>query len=298
MKIVCPTCHRSLECESGCCGQKAQCPFCGSKFVITEIMLKPAVSAGRSKWRHVWSGAAAVLCIAAGLGLGHQLFGAGARSEPALATAQKTASAEEEAATAKAETVTANANAETVTAEAEKSAPADDANKDVADATAAATDENKTDESQSGEQNAEDTTTDDDDDGEYTYEYYDGAYVPYYRGYYYIGGAWVWRKHGRPPFPPPRFRPALRSIKSPARHTATKTAPAKAAVVKGSRTPAKAVSSRPAATRHSTTKPAASRPGPYKSAPAKSTTPVRRTTVRSTPHRGCGRVSAPRGPRR
>ena len=72
-------------------------------------------------------------------------------------------------------------------------------------------------------------------EGDYTYVEYDGEIVPYYRGYYYIGGVWVWRGPGRPPFPPPKFRPVLRkpvpaknpaagkrvparSVKSSARH--------------------------------------------------------------------------------
>lgn len=44
-------------------------------------------------------------------------------------------------------------------------------------------------------------------DGGYTYVEYEGAWVPYYRGYYYINGVWLWRHHGKPPFPPPHFRP-------------------------------------------------------------------------------------------
>jgi len=42
---------------------------------------------------------------------------------------------------------------------------------------------------------------------DYTYVDYEGEIVPYYSGYYYIGGVWVWRRPGRPPFPPPNFRP-------------------------------------------------------------------------------------------
>lgn len=43
--------------------------------------------------------------------------------------------------------------------------------------------------------------------GDYTYEEYGGVLLPYYRGYYYIDGVWVWRGHGKAPIPPPRFRP-------------------------------------------------------------------------------------------
>lgn len=283
MKIECPICHKSLECDSGWCGQKAQCPFCGNKFVISEIMLKPAAPKGRSKSSWVWAAAAAVLCVAAGVGLGHLLFGTSPILKPELNTTIE----------AKAESVRTTAP-ETGTADAEVSTAGANEKSESSAAADAATDENNTDASQASEQSSEETTTDDDET--YTYKYYDGEWVPYYRGYYYIGGVWVWRKRGRAHFPPPRIRPALHSIKSPAKTAAVKTAPAK--VVKSKPAPAKTASSRPAATGHSTTKPTASRPGPYKSVPAKSTTPVRRTTVRSTPHHGGGRVSAPRGPRR
>ena len=77
MKIECPVCRKVLECESEWCGQKAQCPFCKNKFVITEIMLNTPAAGGGSKWRCVWPVAAAVLCLAAGLGLGRLLFGPG-----------------------------------------------------------------------------------------------------------------------------------------------------------------------------------------------------------------------------
>ena len=43
--------------------------------------------------------------------------------------------------------------------------------------------------------------------GDYTYEEYDGVLLPYYRGYYYIDGEWVWRGSGAAPIPPPKFRP-------------------------------------------------------------------------------------------
>lgn len=43
--------------------------------------------------------------------------------------------------------------------------------------------------------------------GDYSYEEYSGVLLPYYRGYYYIDGVWVWRGHGKAPIPPPKFRP-------------------------------------------------------------------------------------------
>ena len=46
-------------------------------------------------------------------------------------------------------------------------------------------------------------------DGGYTYVDYEGVTVPYYKGYFFINGVWVWRRPGKPPFPPPRFRPRL-----------------------------------------------------------------------------------------
>lgn len=293
MEIRCPECHKVLACESQWCGQKAQCPYCGNKFVITEIMLEPAASAGKSKWRFLRSAAAAVLCVAVGTGLGHLLFAPGGKScattiKPLLTDNQDVA----------VET-TAPKTAESAVAEAEKIAPPDDAAQNSGNATAAATDdaaaadENNADASQASEQNSEDAA-DDTDDENYTYKYYDGEYIPYYRGYYYIGGVWVWRKHGRAPFPPPRVRPTLRSIKSPVEAAAVKSAPAKQT---GKPAPAKPTASRPAATRRSTTKPAANRPGPFKSN-IKSPTPVKRSQVRSMPQPGGGRVSVPRGPRR
>ena len=67
--------------------------------------------------------------------------------------------------------------------------------------------------------------------GDYTYEEYGGVLLPYYKGYYYIDGAWVWRGSGVAPIPPPKFRP----------HPAPKAGAAKAAAS------AKAVSAKPTA---------------------------------------------------
>lgn len=63
-------------------------------------------------------------------------------------------------------------------------------------------------------------------DGDYTYVEYEDAYVPYYKGYCYISGAWIWRGHGMATFPPPKFRPRPHQ---PHHHSA---APAKKAPVK------------------------------------------------------------------
>lgn len=71
------------------------------------------------------------------------------------------------------------------------------------------------------------TTTEED----YTYLEYDGV-VPYYRGYYYINGVWVWRGRGKAPFPPPKRRPLLtaRSLKPAVKHApAKRTTPVRAA---------------------------------------------------------------------
>ncbi len=77
------------------------------------------------------------------------------------------------------------------------------------------------------------------DDEDYTYVEYDGDIVPYYRGYYYIGGVWVWRGRGKPPFPPPKFRPGNPGARVAAPRPAARTAaPVKSAPVK--RTPVKA----------------------------------------------------------
>ena len=99
--------------------------------------------------------------------------------------------------------------------------------------------------------------------GDYSYEEYDGVLLPYYRGYYYIDGVWVWRGSGRPPIPPPKFRPVLRP--RPAGKTASPR-PASAAALQ------KPVPVKPVA--HKTVK-------------------VKRQRVK-TPHRG--RAAAPRGP--
>ena len=103
-------------------------------------------------------------------------------------------------------------------------------------------------------------------EGNYTYVEYDNDYVPYYRGYYYIDGVWVWRGSGRPPIPPippPKFRPVPRP--RPAGKTASPR-PASAAALQ------KPVPVKPVA--HKTVK-------------------VKRQRVK-TPHRG--RAAAPRGP--
>ena len=96
MKIECPVCHNALECESEWCGRKAQCPFCENCFVITETMLEPVASKSKSKWRCAWLGAAAVFCLAAGVGVGHFLFASGAEFESNRATAPKTVTADAE----------------------------------------------------------------------------------------------------------------------------------------------------------------------------------------------------------
>lgn len=76
--------------------------------------------------------------------------------------------------------------------------------------------------------------------GGYTYVEYDGVWVPYYKGYYFINGVWVWRGSGKPPFPPPRFRPRLRAkppvpVKPVTKAPVKKAAPVKRAPAKASR---------------------------------------------------------------
>ena len=100
-------------------------------------------------------------------------------------------------------------------------------------------------------------------EGDYTYVEYDDDYVPYYRGYYYIDGVWVWRGSGRPPIPPPKFRPVPRP--RPAGKTASPR-PASAAALQ--------------------------EPVPVKPV-AHKTVKVKRQRVKK-PHRG--RAAAPRGP--
>ena len=99
----------------------------------------------------------------------------------------------------------------------------------------------------SGENNTKETTTTvttttteskevSPEDGGYTYVEYEGTWVPYYKGYYYINGVWLWRRPGKPPFPPPHFRPVPRHkpLPKPAPKPASKPVPAKAAPVKKS----------------------------------------------------------------
>jgi len=121
-----------------------------------------------------------------------------------------------------------------------------------------------TDEDTAAEENQEETVSPE--EGKYTYEEYEGEYVACYKGYYYIGGVWVWRRPGKPPIPPPHFRPVPRNHgKAPAHgHAPAKKAPAKAAAPK--------------------------------TAPVK-TTPVKRTPVKSAPHHGGARPAAPGGHR-
>ena len=74
--------------------------------------------------------------------------------------------------------------------------------------------------------------------GGYRYVKYGKVKVPYWKGYYYINRVWVWRGPGRPPFPPPKFRPeppvkpAVESVPAKAAPAKTKTKPAKASRVK------------------------------------------------------------------
>ena len=74
--------------------------------------------------------------------------------------------------------------------------------------------------------------------GNYTYAVYDGVLLPYYKGYYFIDGVWVWRGPGKPPIPPPRFRPILpaRNPKAaPVKPAPVKRAPVKSAPRRGGR---------------------------------------------------------------
>ena len=294
MKIECPMCHKALECESQWCGQKAQCPYCKNKFIVTEIMLDPVASRNKAKWRYAFLGAAAaVLCIAAGLGLGRVFFGPrtptavpeNANAVAAVSSTSQTHYVHAGVSAAPAAVVDGAVDA--------PSAPATEA---ASDATAAAAkDENNTAASQVSEQSTEEVSAE---DGDYTYEYYEGESVPYYLGYYYVGGVWVWHGHGRPPFPPPHFRPVPKphSAKhAPAKAASTKPASAKGAPgksVKSSPVPAKTTSSAPVPA-----KPVENNQVPEQPAPAKPVR-VKRSTVRSVPHHGGGRVSAPRGLRR
>ena len=281
MKIECPKCHNSLECESKWCGQKAQCPYCSNKFIITEIMLEPIASKGGSKWLRALL---ALLCIAAGVGLGHVLFAPGGKAGSPLKTAPETATASTEI---------KKSDAAEVAADAAVDAPAD-AKTEKSDATA----ENNTETSRTGEQSSEEATISAEGDN-YTYEYYDGVYVPYYRGYYYIGGAWVWHGHGKAPFPPPRVRPILRTAPVPVKSPTAKAVPAKTR--QSSQTTARVVKNNPAPVKAAPTKtvqdnPIPDRPATNSSAPAKQLR-VKRAPAKSAPRHGGGRSSAPRGRR-
>ena len=96
------------------------------------------------------------------------------------------------------------------------------------------------------------------DEGVYVYVDYNGERVPYYRGYYYSDGVWVWRGSGRTIYPPPRFRPAL-----PARLPRA----AKPAPVRSRYAAAKTPLERSHAAKHSTPKTAPRRSGGRAPAP-------------------------------
>ena len=189
----------------------------------------PVIGSGKAKRRRVLTVTAAVLCIVAGAGW--------VRDVPVGSTI----------------TLAAAGSTETAAVSA-------------ADADSAATTEDDTETAQDSSDQSDEETTDDSEAGSYTYVYYNGACVPYYRGYYYIDGAWVWSRHGRAPYPPPKFRPALA-------------------------TSAKAVQSRPG--------PVAKKVSSHKAKSASvKASKVKRTPAKSTPHHhGGGRSSAPR-PRR
>ena len=230
----------------------------------------PVIGSGKAKRRRVLTVTAAVLCIVAGAGWVRDVP---VGSTITLAAAGSTETAAVSAADAEtAKSASADAAKSTADAETEKS-DSTDAAKSTADADSAATTEDDTETAQDSSDQSDEETTDDSEAGSYTYIYYNGACVPYYRGYYYIDGAWVWRRHGRAPYPPPKFRPALA-------------------------TSAKAVQSRPGpvAKKVSSHK-AKSASGKAKSASVKASK-VKRTPAKSTPHHhGGGRSSAPR-PRR
>ena len=111
----------------------------------------------------VWLVVGAVLCVAAGVGLEHFFLGPWTKSLSDQAAVAATS-------------------------------------KTATDDNAAA--ENNTEVSQASEEDSEDTTLSAE-EGNYTYQYYDGEWLPYYRGYYYRHRAWVWCGDGRPNFPPP-----------------------------------------------------------------------------------------------
>ena len=81
------------------------------------------------------------------------------------------------------------------------------------DADAKAQDADQDDQSSGGDSQDDDATeeyTTSPDDGNYIYVKYNGVIVLYYRGCYWIDGAWVWHGRGVAVFPPPRFRPVVR----------------------------------------------------------------------------------------
>ena len=223
----------------------------------------PVIGSGKAKRRRVLTVTAAVLCIVAGAGWVRDVP---VGSTITLAAAGSTETAAVSAADAEtAKSASADAAKSTADAETAKS-DSTDAAKSTADADSAATTEDDTETAQDSSDQSDEETTDDSEAGSYTYIYYNGACVPYYRGYYYIDGAWVWRRHGRAPYPPPKFRPALA-------------------------TSAKAVQSRPG--------PVAKKVSSHKAKSASvKASKVKRMPAKSTPHHhGGGRSSAPR-PRR
>ena len=107
-------------------------------------------------------------------------------------------------------------------------------------------------------------------DGNYTYVEYEGESVPYYRGYYYISGVWVWHGRGTAPFPPPNFRPVVRSPQPAAANAAV---PAKAVSAKATQsltTPAKTTSTKAAPAKATSAKSTPAKAAPAKSAPRRS----------------------------
>jgi len=81
------------------------------------------------------------------------------------------------------------------------------------------------------------------DGGEFSYADYNGTQVPYYKGYYYVDGNWMWRGAGKPGFPPPQTRPGMQPRPGTQPNPASvKSAPVKSAPKPASvkRAPAKA----------------------------------------------------------
>ena len=215
-----------------------------------------------SKWRCTLSEAVAVVCIAVGFAvLGSVLFVRLTGSGAATATAAD-------------EVVTVSEKIERFASTASTAATTEG----TVDASAVATDKNAAESAQGSEDATNDADTEDEDaeDEEETYVYYES--VPYYRGYYYIDGAWVWRGRGKAPFPPPRIRPK----------TWKSSASARAAKSKKSSALAKTT-----AKKHNS---AAEKATSFKSITEKSVR-VKRSSSKSRRH-GSRRSSAPRGPRR